>query len=149
MVLHTRTHISISNCSFILFIIKTSEALCENHFGSTLSIWRNSDLVLLLVVCIKCWRRSWTIGFVRLLELLSLTPSILSFKVVIFLLGFLSLMKWWIEGLRKKKELLLFKVDFEKDFELVDCNYLDVVMRKMNFPIFIRCLSAWWHVVIT
>lgn len=49
-------------------------------------------------------------------------------------------------GRKKKRELLLlllFKVDFEKDFELVDSNYLDAVIRKMNFPVFgIRCLSA-------
>jgi hypothetical protein len=37
-----------------------------------------------------------------------------------------------------KKELILFKVDFEKAFDSVDCNYLDVVLSKMNFPILWR-----------
>ena len=33
-----------------------------------------------------------------------------------------------------KKELLLFKVDFEKAYDSVDWGYLDEVMVKMNFP---------------
>lgn len=33
-----------------------------------------------------------------------------------------------------KKELILFKVDFEKAYDSVDCRYLDDVMCKMNFP---------------
>lgn len=33
-----------------------------------------------------------------------------------------------------KKELLLFKVDFEKAYDSVDLNYLDSVMTQMNFP---------------
>jgi hypothetical protein len=33
-----------------------------------------------------------------------------------------------------KKELLLFKVDFEKAYDSVDWHYLDTVMGKMNFP---------------
>jgi len=33
-----------------------------------------------------------------------------------------------------KKELLLFKVDFEKAYDLVDLNYLNSVMKSMNFP---------------
>jgi hypothetical protein len=32
------------------------------------------------------------------------------------------------------KELLLFKVDFEKAYDSVDLTYLDSVMAKMNFP---------------
>jgi len=27
----------------------------------------------------------------------------------------------------------MFKVDFEKAYDSVDCNYLEAVMRKMNF----------------
>ena len=42
------------------------------------------------------------------------------------------------EARRFKKELLLFKVDFEKAYNSVDLNYLDVVMHKMNFPILWR-----------
>lgn len=34
-----------------------------------------------------------------------------------------------------KMKLLLFKVDYEKAFDLVDWNYFEVVMRKMNFTI--------------
>jgi len=34
---------------------------------------------------------------------------------------------------RLKKDLLLFKVDFEKTFDSVDWSYLEVVMKKMNF----------------
>jgi len=37
-----------------------------------------------------------------------------------------------------KKDLLLFKVDFEKAYDLVDWNYLDEVMGKMSFPILWR-----------
>jgi len=35
---------------------------------------------------------------------------------------------------RMNKEMLLFKVDFEKAYDSVDLNYLDTVMHKMNFP---------------
>ena len=38
------------------------------------------------------------------------------------------------EARRLKKEMFLFKVDFEKAYDSVDLNYLDVVMSKMNFP---------------
>lgn len=38
------------------------------------------------------------------------------------------------EAKRMNKELLLFKVDFEKAYDSVDLKYLDVVMVKMNFP---------------
>jgi hypothetical protein len=37
------------------------------------------------------------------------------------------------EAKRKKKEALLFKVDFEKAYDSVDWNYLDFVMEKMGF----------------
>jgi len=33
-----------------------------------------------------------------------------------------------------KKELLVFKVDFEKAYDSVDLRYLDAVMKNMNFP---------------
>ena len=35
---------------------------------------------------------------------------------------------------KSKKELLLFKVDFEKDYDSVDYGYLDVLMGRMSFP---------------
>jgi len=35
---------------------------------------------------------------------------------------------------RMKKELLLFKVDFEKAYDSVNLNYLNSVMLNMNFP---------------
>jgi len=38
------------------------------------------------------------------------------------------------EARRLNKELLLFKVDFEKAYDSVDLNYLDSVMANMNFP---------------
>jgi len=38
------------------------------------------------------------------------------------------------EARQKHKELLLFKVDFEKAYDSVDFKYLDSVMAKMNFP---------------
>jgi hypothetical protein len=38
------------------------------------------------------------------------------------------------EAKRVKKELLLFKVDFEKAYDSVDLNYLNSVMLNMNFP---------------
>lgn len=37
------------------------------------------------------------------------------------------------EYCRLHKEMLLFKVDFEKAYDSVDLNYLDTVMQKMNF----------------
>ncbi|GAU51891.1 hypothetical protein TSUD_416760 [Trifolium subterraneum] len=39
---------------------------------------------------------------------------------------------------RNRKELLMFKVDFEKAYDSVDWEYLDEVMKKMNFPILWR-----------
>ncbi|CAJ2678325.1 unnamed protein product [Trifolium pratense] len=38
------------------------------------------------------------------------------------------------EARRSKKELLLFKVDFEKAYDSVDWGYLDDVMGRMSFP---------------
>jgi hypothetical protein len=38
------------------------------------------------------------------------------------------------ETRRSKKELLLFKVDFEKAYDSVDWGYLDAVMGKTDFP---------------
>jgi len=38
------------------------------------------------------------------------------------------------EAKHKNKELLLFKVDFEKAYDSVDLKYLDAVMVNMNFP---------------
>jgi hypothetical protein len=38
------------------------------------------------------------------------------------------------EARRSKKELMLFKVDFEKAYDSVDWGYLDDVMGKMSFP---------------
>ena len=38
------------------------------------------------------------------------------------------------EARRHKKEMLPFKVDFEKAYDSVDLVYLDEVMQKMNFP---------------
>ncbi|PNX57874.1 cysteine-rich receptor-like protein kinase, partial [Trifolium pratense] len=37
-----------------------------------------------------------------------------------------------------KKELMLFKVDFEKAYDSVDWGYLDKVMERMSFPILWR-----------
>jgi len=42
------------------------------------------------------------------------------------------------EARKSKKELMLFKVDFEKAYDLVDLEYLDSVMGKMCFP------NLWW-----
>ncbi|PNX62136.1 cysteine-rich receptor-like protein kinase, partial [Trifolium pratense] len=38
------------------------------------------------------------------------------------------------EARKSKKELLLFKVDFEKAYDSVDWGYLDAVMGRMGFP---------------
>jgi len=35
---------------------------------------------------------------------------------------------------KRKKDLLLFKVDFEKAYDSIDWNYLEEVMVKMSFP---------------
>jgi len=37
------------------------------------------------------------------------------------------------EAQKSKKELLLFKVDFEKAYDSIDLDYLDDVMVKMGF----------------
>ena len=39
------------------------------------------------------------------------------------------------EARKCKKELILFKVDFEKAYDSIDWNYLDEVMLKMGFPV--------------
>ena len=39
---------------------------------------------------------------------------------------------------KEKKELMLFKVDFEKAYNSVDWGYLDTVMKKMAFPLLWR-----------
>jgi len=39
------------------------------------------------------------------------------------------------EDHKSKKELLLFKFDFEKTYNSVDWKYLDDVMEKMNCPV--------------
>ena len=39
---------------------------------------------------------------------------------------------------KRKKELLLFKVDFEKVYDSIDWGYLDDVMCKMGFPMLWR-----------
>ena len=38
------------------------------------------------------------------------------------------------EARRLRKDMLLFKVNFEKAYDSVDLSYLDMVMQKMNFP---------------
>ena len=42
------------------------------------------------------------------------------------------------EAKKNNKELMLFKVDFEKTYDSVDWGYLDVVMQKMTFPVLWR-----------
>jgi len=42
------------------------------------------------------------------------------------------------EAKNSNKELMLFKVDFEKAYDLVDWGYLDAVMHKMVFPVLWR-----------
>jgi len=44
------------------------------------------------------------------------------------------------EARKSKKELMLFKVDFEKAYDSVNWGYLDAVMSKMVFPILWRKL---------
>ncbi|GAU35536.1 hypothetical protein TSUD_155670 [Trifolium subterraneum] len=39
---------------------------------------------------------------------------------------------------RERKDLLMFKVDFEKAYDSVDWGYLNEVMAKMNFPVLCR-----------
>jgi len=53
------------------------------------------------------------------------------------------------EAKRLKRELLLFKVDFEKAYDSVDLLYLDSVMAQMNFPTLWRkwmleCVGLRW-----
>ena len=46
----------------------------------------------------------------------------------------------------KNKDLLMFKVDFEKAYDSVDWDYIDEVMVKMNFP---RLWRSWIMKCIT
>jgi len=48
-----------------------------------------------------------------------------------------------------KKDLLLFKVDFEKAYDFVDWGYLDEVMFKMNFPVIWRLWIMEWVTTAT
>jgi len=48
--------------------------------------------------------------------------------------GILAANKVVDEAKKCKKELILFKVDFEKAYDSIDWNYLDEVMVKMGFP---------------
>jgi hypothetical protein len=48
---------------------------------------------------------------------------------------------------RNRKEMLLFKVDFEKTYDSVDWGYLDAVMSKMRFSVkwrrwIMECISS-------
>lgn len=49
------------------------------------------------------------------------------------------------EARRMNKEILMFKVDFEKAYDSVDLSYLDSMMLSMNFPTLWRSgfLNAW------
>jgi len=38
------------------------------------------------------------------------------------------------EAMRMDKDLLMFKVDFEKAYDSVDLKYIDMVMANMHFP---------------
>ena len=42
------------------------------------------------------------------------------------------------EACKSKKDLMLFKVDFEKAYDSVDWGYLDSVMGRMSFPVLWR-----------
>lgn len=42
------------------------------------------------------------------------------------------------ETRKLKKELMLFKVDFEKAYDSVDWGYLNTVMKGMSFPVLSR-----------
>ena len=42
------------------------------------------------------------------------------------------------ETRRCKKELILFKVDFEKAYGSIDFGFLDEMMKKMGFPTLCR-----------
>jgi len=42
------------------------------------------------------------------------------------------------EATKLKKDLMLFKVDFEKAYDSVDWGYLDAVMERMSFPVLWR-----------
>jgi len=42
------------------------------------------------------------------------------------------------EAQKSNRELMLFKVDFEKAYDSVDWSYLDTVMNKMSFPLLWR-----------
>jgi hypothetical protein len=50
------------------------------------------------------------------------------------------------DACKLKKELIMFKVDFQKAYDLVDWRYLEEVMGKMKF-MFV-CVSGLWNFLI-
>jgi hypothetical protein len=48
--------------------------------------------------------------------------------------GILIVKELMADARHLKKDMLLFKVDFEKAFDSFDWCYLEAVMKKMNFP---------------
>jgi len=47
-------------------------------------------------------------------------------------------MRWYTKQKKLNRDLLLFKVDFEKAYDSVDWCYLDDVLCKMSFPVLWR-----------
>ncbi|XP_004516137.1 uncharacterized protein [Cicer arietinum] len=54
-------------------------------------------------------------------------------KVDKFWTGSKLQIKWSMRQKKKKKELILFKVDFEKGYDSVEWDYLELVMAKKGF----------------
>jgi len=52
----------------------------------------------------------------------------------IYFLFFLTANEVVDEAQKSKKELMLFKVGFEKAYDSVDWGYLDAVVDRMSFP---------------
>lgn len=54
-----------------------------------------------------------------------------------------ELMAWFK---KKKKQMMILNIDFEKAYDSISWNYLDQVMRLMNFPpIWCECIRACLH----
>jgi hypothetical protein len=91
------------------------------------------------VVCIRFWQRCLQTGCVQLLVNYVISDSQSAFiRGRLILDGILVANEIVDEAHRCKKELILFKVDFEKAYDSIDWSYLDEVMLKMGFP------TPWW-----
>ncbi|GAU45885.1 hypothetical protein TSUD_401090, partial [Trifolium subterraneum] len=73
--------------------------------------------------------------FIALIPKVDSPQSLHDFRPISLILDGILIANEVVDEARKnKKELMLFKVDFEKAYDSVDWDYLDAVMGRMSFP---------------